>query len=210
MTDSHPFWVVTDDPDLERAASGYADGMYHENIDPGLNGFWVEAKDLREGDVFIGANGELSTLVDMECVELDEPIMVYNFTVEGNHNYFVIAVEDENGQTCILVHNAEYTPSWYQNWWWQDWNNPNATPPSQPDWLSLFQGLTPGFIKDLVNWGSYELFSNFLKKWLPDFLEDTLNNPGNNNPAPQPDRQPPVFPWLPVDIPWIKIFEKRW
>ena len=25
-TDSHPFWVVTDDPDLERAASGYADG----------------------------------------------------------------------------------------------------------------------------------------------------------------------------------------
>jgi len=105
-TDSHPFWVVTDEPDLERAASGNADGMYHENIDPGLNGFWVEAKDLREGDVFIGVNGELSTLVSKERVEFAEPITVYNFTVEGNHNYFVIAVEDENGQTSVLVHNV--------------------------------------------------------------------------------------------------------
>jgi hypothetical protein len=56
----HPFWVVTDDPDLERAARSVVNEngviLYHENIAPGLNGFWVEAKDLREGDVFLGAS----------------------------------------------------------------------------------------------------------------------------------------------------------
>jgi len=111
-TDSHPFWVVTDEPDLERAARGTVDEngviLYHENIDPGLNGFWVEAKDLREGDVFLGANGELLTLVSQERVEFEESITVYNFTVDGNHNYFVIAAEDVYGQTCVLVHNAQY------------------------------------------------------------------------------------------------------
>ena len=81
--------------------------LYHENIEPGLNGFWVEARDLREGDVFLGANGELLTLVSQERVEFEENITVYNFTVDGNHNYFVIAAEDEFGQTCILVHNAD-------------------------------------------------------------------------------------------------------
>jgi len=110
-TDSHPFWVVTDEPDLERAARGTVDEngviLYHENIDPGLNGFWVEAKDLREGDVFLGANGELLTLVSQERVEFEESITVYNFTVDGNHNYFVIAETDEFGQTCVLVHNTK-------------------------------------------------------------------------------------------------------
>jgi hypothetical protein len=45
VTDLHPYWVVTDEPDLERAAREYVNGMWHENIAPGLNGFWVEAKD---------------------------------------------------------------------------------------------------------------------------------------------------------------------
>jgi len=111
VTDAHPFWVVTDDPDLERAARSLVDEngvwLYHANIGPTENGFWVEAKDLREGDVFLGANGELLTLVDMERVEFPDGVTVYNFTVEGNHNYFVIAACDEYGQTSILVHNAE-------------------------------------------------------------------------------------------------------
>ena len=51
-TDVHPFWVVTDEPDLDRAARGTVDenGMilYYENVESGLNGFWVQAKDLRE------------------------------------------------------------------------------------------------------------------------------------------------------------------
>ena len=109
-TDVHPFWVVTDTPDLSRAARSVVDEngvtLYHENLQSGLNGFWVEAKDLRVGDVFLGANGELSVLVSAERVVFPEGIKVYNFTVDGNHNYFVIAKCDEFGQTCVLVHNA--------------------------------------------------------------------------------------------------------
>jgi intein/homing endonuclease len=111
-TDSHPFWVVTDNPDLSRVAQEIVDEdgtiLYHENIGVTEYGYWVEAKDLREGDVFLGANGELSILVFTERVEFPDGITVYNFTVDGNHDYFVIAQEYELGQTCILVHNADY------------------------------------------------------------------------------------------------------
>ncbi|MDR2116071.1 MAG: HINT domain-containing protein, partial [Planctomycetaceae bacterium] len=98
--------------DLSRAAQEIVseDGtiLYHENIGVTEHGYWVEAKDLRVGDVFIGANGELSILVLTERVEFPEGITVYNFTVDGNHDYFVIAQEYKYGQTCILVHNANY------------------------------------------------------------------------------------------------------
>ena len=103
--------MVTDEPDLERAVREIVDEngviLYHENLEPGLNGYWVEAKDLREGDVFLGANGELSTVVSNDRIEFSEGVTVYNFTVEGNHNYFVVAETDEYGQTSVLVHNAE-------------------------------------------------------------------------------------------------------
>ena len=112
-TDSHPFWVVTDEPDLDRAARSLVNEngvwLYHDNIGPTENGFWVEAKDLQVGDVFIGANGELSTLVDFERVVFPEGINVYNFTVEGNHNYFVLAQVGDYGQTSVLVHNGKYS-----------------------------------------------------------------------------------------------------
>jgi len=105
-TDSHPFWVVTDDPDFTRAAREYADGFYHENLALGLYGYWVEAKDLREGDVFLDANGKLSTLTNIVRIEQAGGINVFNFTVEGNHNYFILAKEYGLGQTCVLVHNG--------------------------------------------------------------------------------------------------------
>jgi Protein of unknown function (DUF1557). len=72
-----------------------------------LNGYWVEAKDLRVGDVFLGVNGDPSTLTNIVRVEQDGGIAVFNFTVEGNHNYFILAKEYENGQTCVLVHNGD-------------------------------------------------------------------------------------------------------
>ena len=101
---------MTNDPDLSRAARDYIFEndvwLYHEYVTPTEHGFWVEAKDLRVGDVFLGANGELSTLINVVRIEYAGNITVYNFSVEGNHNYFVIAREDEYGQTCVLVHNA--------------------------------------------------------------------------------------------------------
>ena len=110
-TDSHPFWVLTDEPDLDRAARSVVDEngvlLYHDNLEPGLNGYWVEAKDLQVGDVFLGANGELSTLTNIVRVEQEGGIAVFNFEVEGNHNYFILAKEYDLGQTCVLVHNAD-------------------------------------------------------------------------------------------------------
>lgn len=81
--------------------------IYHENLGVTENGFWVEAKDLRNGDVFLDANGKLSVCTETERVEFSAGITVYNFKVEGNHDYFVIARTDEYGQTCVLVHNAD-------------------------------------------------------------------------------------------------------
>ena len=49
-------------------------------------------------------------MVAAERIEFSEGIKVNNFTVDGNHNYFVIAKCDEFGQTCILVHNAKCGP----------------------------------------------------------------------------------------------------
>jgi len=109
-TDAHPFWVVTDEPDRERAARSIVDEngvwLYHENIGPTENGFWVEAKDLRIGDVFLSANGKLSTLTNIVRVEQGGGIAVFNFSVEGNHNYFILAKQYGLGQTSVLVHNT--------------------------------------------------------------------------------------------------------
>ena len=128
-TDAHPFWVVTDEPNLERAARSVVDEngviLYHENIETGLNGFWVEAKDLREGDVFLGANGELSTLVVIERVVFPDGIKVYNFTVDGNHDYFVIAQTGDYGQMCILVHNSCVQD--YSDWHKGSFESPEAS-----------------------------------------------------------------------------------
>jgi len=141
-TDTHPFWVVTDEPDLERAARELADGFYHENIEPGLNGFWVEAKDLRVGDVFLGANGELSMLTNAVRVEQSGGIAVFNFTVEGNHNYFILAKEYEYGQTSILVHNA--------------CTNPNGKKGGIPH-----QNKTADVLKDLEKKSGYEIVTEY-------------------------------------------------
>jgi hypothetical protein len=111
-TDSHPFWVVTDKPDLSRAARDVVEDngsiLHHENIAVTENGYYVEAKNLKVGDIFIGASGELSTLKNTTRQEFPNGIKVYNFTVENNHNYFVIANLEayENNISVVLVHNA--------------------------------------------------------------------------------------------------------
>jgi len=41
-------------------------------------------------------------------VEQNGGINVFNFEVDGNHNYFILAKEYEYGQTCVLVHNTQW------------------------------------------------------------------------------------------------------
>ncbi len=116
-TDTHPFWVVADTPDdLRRARESVTvetarDGplnLYHANIDASNGGYYVEASDLRLGDVFQGPHGELTTLIATSREEHPEGISVYNIEVDGTSNYYVIA----NYEACLagaeptLVHNS--------------------------------------------------------------------------------------------------------
>ena len=73
---------------------------------------------MRVGDMFLSVNGELSTLTNVVRVEQNGGVAVFNFTVEGNHNYFILAKEYEYGQSCVLVHNADYpvTARRFMNW----------------------------------------------------------------------------------------------
>ena len=61
-----------------------------------VNGSWVEAKDLIKGMSLTTLEGKISSVESVEL--LDGKVKVYNFEVEGNHNYYV----SEKG---ILVHN---------------------------------------------------------------------------------------------------------
>jgi hypothetical protein len=82
--------------------------LHHENIAVTEHGYYVEAKDLKVGDVFLGANDELTTLTETHRKDFPEGITVYNFSVEDDHNYFVIANYEafQNGAQPVLVHNA--------------------------------------------------------------------------------------------------------
>lgn len=59
---------------------------------------WIDAIDLRAGDILVKSNGEYVVVEAVEHELLEEPITVYNFEVEGLHTYYV-------GDTSVLVHN---------------------------------------------------------------------------------------------------------
>ena len=118
-TDTHPFWVNSDRPDLFRKArdsvseydvSTNSDVVFeHDYLLVTESGYYVEAKDLKEGDRFIAPSGESSFLVKTWRESQPEGIDVYNFKVADNSNYFVIAqhADFQNGAEPVLVHNAK-------------------------------------------------------------------------------------------------------
>ena len=73
-TDNHPFWVE---------GKG-----------------WVFADELQIGDKLQKADGSNLTIDKVEFVKLDEPVTVYNFTVEDYHTYYVTDIG-------IWVHNTQ-------------------------------------------------------------------------------------------------------
>ena len=64
-----------------------------------VDGEWVAAKDLREGDELTLADGSTAIITKTYGEQLDEPVIVYNFEVSDFHTYYVT----DNG---VLVHNA--------------------------------------------------------------------------------------------------------
>ena len=59
---------------------------------------WIDAIDLRAGDILVKSNGEYVVVEMVEHELLEAPITVYNFEVEDFHTYYV-------GDTSVLVHN---------------------------------------------------------------------------------------------------------
>ncbi|GIG65921.1 RHS repeat-associated core domain-containing protein [Phytomonospora endophytica] len=74
VTPEHPFWQVD-----EQA--------------------WVDAGELEAGDGLLRRDGDRIEIVAVERLERDAPFTVYNFTVDGTHNYYATAVD-------TLVHNC--------------------------------------------------------------------------------------------------------
>lgn len=60
---------------------------------------WINAGDLRAGDVLVTVNGELKIVEWIQHELLESPVLVYSFNVEDCHTYYVSA-------PSFLVHNA--------------------------------------------------------------------------------------------------------
>ena len=82
-TDNHPFWV---------------EGRG-----------WVFADELKAGDKLQKADGSHLTIDKVEFVLLDEPVMVYNFTVADYHTYYVTDLG-------IWVHNTNCGAKDFKNY----------------------------------------------------------------------------------------------
>ena len=63
---------------------------------------WVEASELKPGDVVYTKGWGTATVRSVGLIELDEPVEVFNFEVEDCHTYFV-------GDAFVLVHNGGCT-----------------------------------------------------------------------------------------------------
>ena len=55
---------------------------------------------LRAGDILLTINGRYVVVEKVQHELLETPVKVYNFEVEGLHNYYV-----GNGYSSVLVHN---------------------------------------------------------------------------------------------------------
>ena len=63
---------------------------------------WIRAYELKEGDKISSKNNSNLTIEKIEYKYYEEPLKVYNMTVEGYHNYLITQYE-------LLVHNASRT-----------------------------------------------------------------------------------------------------
>ena len=63
---------------------------------------WIRAFELEEGDGIVAKDNSNLIITKIEHKSYEEPLKVYNITVEGYHNYLITQYE-------LLVHNASVT-----------------------------------------------------------------------------------------------------
>lgn len=93
-TGNHPFFVLSGDKLASRPLPAEVLKEEQETAGPGR---WVEARDLKTGDVLKSINGGELTVTGL--LSRNEKVEVYHLEIESNHNYAV-------HQTGILVHNG--------------------------------------------------------------------------------------------------------
>ena len=76
----------------------YIETTYNHPFYSPIYNCWVEAGSLRVGDCVVDSNGNYQVIQATQTNNYTYPVMVYNFTVENNHTYYV-------GEEEILVHN---------------------------------------------------------------------------------------------------------
>jgi RHS repeat-associated protein len=87
-TTEHPFYVKI--KKQYRARS---------NLSAEADGEWKTAEELKVGDKVLRPDGKWTRI--LEVSRSNKPTFVYNFEVEGNHNYFV-------GEKGVLSHNCSF------------------------------------------------------------------------------------------------------
>ena len=109
-TGEHPFFVVKQGycrPDeLHRAESPW-DSYLATNLSTqrtavsAITGEFTAAKDLRIGDTLVLADNRTATIIEIseKLASENEQFTTYNFSVQGDHTYFV-------GEAGVWVHNA--------------------------------------------------------------------------------------------------------
>lgn len=66
---------------------------------------WKKVQDLVAGDLFVTSDQKTVAITSITRVEVADGITVYNPSIDGQHNYFVLL----DDLTAILVHNKTYT-----------------------------------------------------------------------------------------------------
>lgn len=66
---------------------------------------WISAEDLRAGDILQLVNGDKVVVELVQHELLECPVPLYNFAVEGNHNYYVAESVNADTHDFVLVHN---------------------------------------------------------------------------------------------------------
>ncbi len=92
-TSRHPFWVVKGEG-LD--ARPWPEHLPEVPQNARVSGRWVDAGDLRTGDVLLLKSGQLAAVVGLAVRQ--SCLRVHNFQVEGLHCYAV-------GESQVLVHN---------------------------------------------------------------------------------------------------------
>ena len=66
---------------------------------------WISAKNLRVGDILVAVNGQKVIVEQVQHEILEQPQTLYNFEVEGNHNYYVAESVKLSTNKFVLAHN---------------------------------------------------------------------------------------------------------